>query len=622
MDAKKFTQKGFIMGFRINTNVSAMNALMLAINNNKNLDKSLAALGSGLRINKASDDASGMAIANQLRSQAQGLGQAIKNANDGVSVAQTADGALEEYTNIINIIRTKAVQAASDSQSADSRAAIQRDIDKLLEEAQNIATTTSFNGINLLDGTFIDKKFQIGAYANEKIGMSIDSVKTDAIGKIAETTTATDTGTNLDTLASDDIATDADPADGEWAGPIASTSDTTGLRLNGKNVSGNLTAQGSDMLSAKGLAAAINAMTGDTNVTATAKTTWEMDASVSAGTISSGDLVINGVNIGNVTVKANDADGALASAINAKQSETGVSATVDSQGVLTLTADDGRNIQISSNSGGSEATLINGGNSVNNESIVAIDLTAVAAGAHTFTLDGVAISFTADAQTGTDTADSAALLTALQTAQTNGDISSNYSFADTDGEVAIKRTDGKDINILLDSDDGSTIVVNTGSSFSDGSQGTAQTNGAVYNSAQHGTVTLSSSENITIAGDTSTIATFGLTDKSKSASGGIVDADVTTYEAAQTTIKRMDAALKAIDAIRSDIGSVQNQFESTIRNISVTQVNVTSAESAIRDVDFAAESANLQKLNILAQSGVYALSQANAAQQNVMRLLQ
>ncbi len=621
---KKITQKGFIMGFRINTNVSAMNAHMLALNNNRNLDKSLAALGSGLRINKASDDASGMAIANQLRSQAQGLGQAIRNANDGVSVAQTADGALEEYTNIINTIRTKAIQAASDSQSSESRAAIQRDIDKLLEEAQNIAKTTSFNGISLLDGTFTDKKFQIGAYSNESIGMSIDSVQTNAIGKIAEVTTVTGGTAALKTLASTDIVSNDAPSTGEWAGPVASTSSSTGVRLNGYNVSGNLTAQGSDMLSAKGIAAAINAMTIDTNVTATAKTTWEMDNSVSAGTISSGELVINGVDIGNVTVKANDADGALVAAINAKKSDTGVTASVDSQGVLTLTADDGRNIQIT-NTSGSEATLINGGSSVNNESVVAIDVSDDAGNGDTleFTLDGVLISFTGASA---DATASSNLLTALENAQNNGKISSNYSFNDATGIVTIKRTDGKDINILNDSDNTTEVAITYNANFSTGGGGTASANGVVYNNARHGQVTLSSSENITIDGDTSTLQTFGLHDgtssKSVSASGGIADANVLTYEAAQTTIKRMDSALNAIDAIRSEIGSVQNQFESTIRNISVTQVNVTAAESQIRDVDFAAESANLQKLNILAQSGVYALSQANAAQQNVMRLLQ
>ena len=134
------------MGFRINTNIAAMEAHRNSVQTNLGLDKSLNSLSSGLRINRAADDASGMAIADSLRQQSQGLGQAIANANDGIGVTQTADGALEEYINIANTIRSKAIQAASDGQTSQSRSAIQADIDRLMEEAQNIASTTSFNG--------------------------------------------------------------------------------------------------------------------------------------------------------------------------------------------------------------------------------------------------------------------------------------------------------------------------------------------------------------------------------------------------------------------------------------------------------------------------------------------
>jgi len=153
------------MGFRINTNIAAMNAHRNAQQTNLGLDKSLGSLSSGLRITKAADDASGMAIADSLRQQAQGLGQAVSNANDGIGVVQTADGALEEYINIANTIRTKAIQAASDGQNLQSRKAIQSDIDRLMEEAQNIASTTSFNGQSLLNGGFQNKSFHIGAYS-------------------------------------------------------------------------------------------------------------------------------------------------------------------------------------------------------------------------------------------------------------------------------------------------------------------------------------------------------------------------------------------------------------------------------------------------------------------------
>jgi len=141
------------MGFRINTNVAAMNAHMHSVNNNVGLDKSLSALSSGHRINKAADDAAGLSIANKLSAQAEGLGQAIKNANDGIGLIQTADGALEEYGNILKRVRTLATQAANDTQSTESRAAISDEISSLMSEASDIASTTSFNGMKILDGS-------------------------------------------------------------------------------------------------------------------------------------------------------------------------------------------------------------------------------------------------------------------------------------------------------------------------------------------------------------------------------------------------------------------------------------------------------------------------------------
>ena len=175
------------MGFRINTNVGAMNAHRNATMNNVGLDKSLNALSSGLRINKAADDSAGLAIANQLSAQANGLGQAIKNSNDGIGLIQTADGALEEYGNILNRVRTLAVQAANDTQDATSRGYIGQEITALLAEANDIATTTAFNGVNLLDktsantaaaGTFL---FHTGAYTTESQSVVIGDMKTATI---------------------------------------------------------------------------------------------------------------------------------------------------------------------------------------------------------------------------------------------------------------------------------------------------------------------------------------------------------------------------------------------------------------------------------------------------------
>ncbi|MDO9056463.1 MAG: flagellin B, partial [Sulfuricurvum sp.] len=152
------------MGFRINTNIAAMNAHTNSTVNNRSLDDSLSKLSSGLRINKAADDASGMSIADSLRMQSNSLGQAIANANDAVGIIQVADKAMDEQLKILDTIKTKAIQAASDSQSASSRTAIQKDVNRLLEQLDNIAKTTAFNGTQLLSGNFSNKEFQVGAY--------------------------------------------------------------------------------------------------------------------------------------------------------------------------------------------------------------------------------------------------------------------------------------------------------------------------------------------------------------------------------------------------------------------------------------------------------------------------
>lgn len=464
------------MGFRINTNIGAMNAHSSAVMNNRELDNSLSRLSSGLRINKAADDASGMAIADSLRAQSRGLGQAISNANDGIAVAQTADGALDEYSNIIQTIRTKSIQAASDGQNADSRGAIQRDITKLLEVAQTISSTTSFNGQKLLDGTFTNKSFHIGAYANETVGISISNAQTNAIGAFASVTGSAVTGGTTGVIANIN-------------GTAAATSTVDGA--SGANALAHSAG------SAWAITREINAISSATGVTASATTTLT-GGSVVGGTIATGGLLINGIDIGTVSVSANDADGALMNAINAVSNRSGVTA---------------------SNSG---------------------------------------------------------------------------------GKMVLTSNDGSDINL------GGVVVEGAKAGLTNSPAGVIT----------GGKITLDSTNAIT------TTATAGFSATTTSTANALNSVDVTTRTNAERAIKTTDAALKQINTIRSNIGSVQNQLESTIRNISVTQVNVSSAESQIRDVDFAAESANFSKRNILAQSGSYAMSQANAVQQNVLRLLQ
>jgi len=405
------------MGFRINTNIAAMNAHRNSLETNRGLDKSLTALSSGLRINKAADDASGMAIANSLREQSQGLGQAIRNANDGIGVTQTADGALDEYTKIIDTVRTKSIQAASDGQSLDTRTKIQADIDRLLEEAQNIASTTSFNGQTLLNGGFKNKSFHIGAYAGETVKLSIADTQIANVGKFA--------------------------------------------------------------------------------------------------------FIDSSVGFGATTGKS-----------------SGQSASLS----VTVVGDDGSTTTVSSKS----VTFTTGTHSAYEVAQAVVD------------------AFNTKAQTA------------------NADVRASLY------ETANSTPTTPEYGIRLDSSSNLTAAA-----IGDG-----------------------------VTSDNKSSALSATKASGANASNTIDTIDVTTREGAEKAVITTDYALKDLDKTRSDIGSVQNQLESTIRNISVTQVNVQAAESQIRDVDFAAESANFSKLNILAQSGTYAMSQANAVQQNVMRLLQ
>ncbi|MDQ1245137.1 MAG: Flagellin, partial [Campylobacterota bacterium] len=332
------------MGFRINTNIGAMDAHRAASMNNVGLDRSLKSLSSGLRINTAADDASGLAIANQLKAQSAGLGQAISNANDGIGVAQTADGALEEYGNIINTIRTKAIQASSDGQNADSRAAIQRDIDKLLEAADAIANTTQFNGQKLLDGTFTNKAFHIGAYAGETVNISVDSTKTADIGKI---TAINNEGTTIDGLATWDALAAANISE-TGSGYVLKADE---LKVNGFDVASSMNELSPTRLQdAKNLAAAVTDATG---LLADATTTVSGSAAVAGGTLTGGDtLTINGysIDVASRTISANDSDGLLTRLINDVSAQTGVSAELVG-GKIKLTAEDGRNISVGGSTG-------------------------------------------------------------------------------------------------------------------------------------------------------------------------------------------------------------------------------------------------------------------------------
>jgi flagellin len=811
------------MGFRINTNIAAMNAHTNSTMNNRNLDGSLAKLSSGLRINTAADDASGLVIANSLRSQANSLGQAVSNGNDAIGLIQTADGALSEYSKILDTIKTKSIQAGSDGQNTASRLAIQKDIGRLMEELNTIAKTTSFNGQKLLSGTFVNKEFQMGANANESVKSSIASAETSQIGQTTRADlTISDVGENQLTLKSA----------------------TTGKEITLEAF--NIQANNNPENGMGKVADLINKYSGETGITAKAvvETT---SGTIAAGTTGA-DFAINGVNIGAINVTANDADSTLLTAINNKTTETGVAATKTADGKLTLTSTDGRAINVTGDmaemgktaaemstigklevvQAGSSTFQITGAALKGTTAGADIDLTGTMAiiedsvlektsviGTGSILIDGTKLgtlitattgmsfvvgSSSADMTLGKDSkvllssiinkdtelstdfivnanstlALSSSMLVAAGSILTTGtkfdagtvltqdiissgetykagtvlgtdltltasvtltkdmvmfvdlagtanaaigsssvlaagtvlglDITTTSTGTDTAlkadmvfkaGSVLVSGSEmakgtvlGETITITAEAittsgdmilkagsslgsgstiDEGSTIgglatlggnmtltkdmTLKEGSLIASGStlkKGTVLTQDLTADQVNSGTglglkagevlnVDLVTTADIRLTksmdllkesillGNSQIAANAGTSNSvtmSNESFTNLSNIDVTTLKGAMAAIDTVSAAITNLDTIRSDLGSVQNQIVSTINNISVTQVNVKAAESNIRDVDFAAESANFSKFNILAQSGSYAMSQANAVQQNVLRLLQ
>ncbi|EAJ5593118.1 flagellin, partial [Campylobacter jejuni] len=309
------------MGFRINTNIGALNAHANSVVNANELDKSLSRLSSGLRINSAADDASGMAIADSLRSQAATLGQAINNGNDAIGILQTADKAMDEQLKILDTIKTKATQAAQDGQSLKTRTMLQADINRLMEELDNIANTTAFNGKQLLSGGFTNQEFQIGSSSNQTIKASIGPTQSSKIG-----VTRFETGSQSFTsgIVGLTIKNYNGIEDFKFDNVVISTSVGTGLGA---------------------LAEEINKNADKTGVRATYDVKTTGAYAIKAGTTSQ-DFAINGVTIGQINYKDGDNNGQLISAINSVKDTTGVQASKDENGKLVLTSADGRGIKI------------------------------------------------------------------------------------------------------------------------------------------------------------------------------------------------------------------------------------------------------------------------------------
>ncbi|EDC2881313.1 flagellin A [Campylobacter lari] len=569
------------MGFRINTNVASLNAQANANLNSRALDTSLSRLSSGLRINSAADDASGMAIADSLRSQASTLGQAINNGNDALGILQTADKAMDEQLKILDTIKVKATQAAQDGQSTKTRNMLQADINRLMEELDNIANTTSFNGKQLLSGGFTNQEFQIGSQSNQSIKATIGATQSSKIG-----VTRFETGSmsNTSGIAQLTIKNYNGIDDFKFQPVVISTSVGTGIGA---------------------LAEEINRVSDVTGVRANFLVETTGVGAIKADKTSQ-DFSINGVRIGEVEYKDGDENGALISAINSVKDTTGVEASKDANGRLVLNSRDGRGIKIEGSMGMGAGVLKADYENYGRLSLVKNDG------------KDIAISGTNLSTIGMGAADMISQAS-ISLRESKGNIDTNV--ADAMGFNAYKGG-GK---MIVTFSSVSTFMASENSGMSQGSGysvGSGKNMSLVYNSTEALAFVTAFSIAFGTGASTGGASQFANFVASANIAAKDQQAGVTTLKGAMAVMDIAETAITNLDQIRADLGAVQNQITATLNNISVTQVNIKSAESNIRDVDFAAESANFAKFNILAQSGSYAMSQANAVQQNVMRLLQ
>ena len=515
---------------RINTNIASMTAQESAANVNKNLSSSLEKLSSGLRINKASDDASGMAIADKLRTQASSLGQSIENANSANALVQIADKAMAEQSNILDIIKTKLIQASTATTSNEGREAIRKDILKLQDQLNNIADQTNYNGTKLLQ-----KDLVAGATTTES------AILTDDANALSATP---DSGGVISADGTDGAEIDVVLANVELGDTI---SITVGNSTNTATISYTV------------LAADIGANAGETADNVAAKLAAES------------------------LTGAQDAGGGAITA----------SASTDGSGTITFTG------ATTTNGTSFDTITTNVTGEANND-------TLALSGAYDL---GDTISFQVGGTDYTYTTTQAYTSSELSTLATAlaADITSNTALTATASGDNITLTGTATITQL----DGTAYVSGTTDLASNAVAGSTTTDALNFQIGE-----LSTNDIKTSGGVQSNTSGLSLTDF------GSLAGNLLTVDIAEAEMTKVDAALNTLNGWRSDFGSTQNQLESSIRNMATTQTNIKAAESVIRDVDYAAESANFNKQNIIAQAGTYAMSQANAVQQNVMRLLQ
>jgi len=651
----------------INTNVGALRAQNGSRSASMQLSTAMERLSTGKRINSAKDDAAGLAIASRMNAEVRGMNVAIRNANDGISLAQTAEGALGEVSNMLQRMRELAVQSANGTNSSTDRAALQAELTQLVAEVDGVSKSTTFNGVQLLDGSSKNVSLQIGTRATDNLSFGISAADAKSLGlqgyAVAGQLTTGRVGAPSG-LAVDDVL-----INGKAAFATAATADT-----------------------AAALATAINTNTAQTNVKATAYNTLT-SAQPNATTFAAGALTINGSSVG--------AAGSVEELVaNINRDASGVIASLNDNGTIALSNNTGANIVIAgtapSSAGFTAATYTgyvainsvdgsdikvqaknaaNGfvggagtladvkafglnesgdgkvfaGSAVSTTALSATDdlkingvligksdaasaaskaaainkltdQTGVLASAKTTVKVGVDFA-TAPAATDTvingvtvDLSGATKLsdvVTAINTAAPGSVVAS----ADSQGNLILSATDGSDIKVQ---DAGGSMFL-TATSL----EGEAGSGSLAAGLTVGGRITLASSTgaSIRVEGSSATLTKAGLALQGGSSDllGGAMS--ITTVAGARGALAQIDKALDKVSSARGALGAVQNRLETRVNVLTSSSTNITEAQSRIEDADFSVETTKLAKAQILSQAATAMLAQANQSQQGVLSLL-
>ena len=596
----------------INHNIASLNAWQNLNNTNNELNRSLERLSSGLRINRAADDAAGLAISEKMRAQINGLTQAISNAQNGISLLQTAEGALSTSQNILQRMRQLAVSASADSANASDRQQMQKEMDQLAQELSRISNTTEFNTKNVLGGAFTNQTFQIGANAGQTVSVDISAMDAYSLGVTAGTGVTVADG-NLFTSGQLNAGATATTQAYQVGGTVTAAAKAAvtnnqsavtavyTLTLTGGN---NLT------LTANSAGAAANGITLATDTTAGA---GDPTADYASGVIT---LHLS-------TTAANNTDTKISAALTAIQATMGMTVTgavagtqVTAQSLAqTTTGYDAAAITFTAAAAGAGGT----GTTIH---------WTTGGGATTSSYDSGTDTVTVNVKTGGDTVTN--ILAAVNnnttvsavvkaSSSTTGSVAWNPGALPADATTA-GGADATATYNLLDANGAtveSGVTASSGAvTFSNGLR--LSLDATVLNSLPSGTFTTQTIDVVAANSAAAQAGTNGVLNAQATVSKGVL---IDTRDNAQSAISAIDSALNKVSTSRATLGSVQNRLDNTVANLGITSQNMTAAESRIRDADMALEMANFTRQQILMQAGTAMLAQANQVPQSTLQLL-